>query len=152
MFFFSFFRKKLNSSNVHSWKLLEIPEMCTADSLKCVQLADILKFQKCAQLEILWKFWNMLTKFEMFLKKMHMISNWKVGGCLRVAIWSSYPPLCDLTLKWSNFFPIDQISGLEKYVMVQHQVCLFSRKFFWLCLFSTILTKKQQFLVIFQAK
>ena len=41
-----------------------------------------------------------------------------------------HPPLCDLTLKWSNFFPIDRISRLEKYVMFQHQVCLFSRKMF----------------------
>ena len=40
------------------------------------------------------------------------------------------PPLCELPLKWSNFFPIGRISGLEKYVMFQHQVCLFSRNVF----------------------
>ena len=61
------------------------------------------------------------------------------------------PPLYDLTLKWFNFFPIDRISGLEKYVMFQHQVCLFSRNFLTLSVFHD-LTKKQQFLVIFQAK
>ena len=53
----------------------------------------------------------------------------------RILKYSSYP-LCDLTLKWSNFFPIDRISKLEKYVMFQHQVCLFSRKFFDFVSFS----------------
>ena len=54
----------------------------------------------------------------------------KGGDVLRGRYLELLPPLCDLTLKWSNFFPIDRISGLEKYVMFQHQVCLFSRNFF----------------------
>ena len=55
----------------------------------------------------------------------------KGGDVLRGRYLELLPsPLCDLTLKWSNFFPIGGISGLERYVMFQHQVCLFSRKFF----------------------
>ena len=73
-----------------------------------------------------------------------MISNWKVGGFLRV----SYP-LCDLTLKWSNFFPIDRVLGLEKYVMFQHQVCLFPRKCFDFVCFPRFSPKNSNFLLIF---
>ena len=51
---------------------------------------------------------------------------WRFEGSL----FRAPTPLCDLTLKWSNFYPIDPISGFEKYVMFQHQVCLYSRKIF----------------------
>ena len=77
-----------------------------------------------------------------------MISNWKV-----VTFRGRYPelppPLCELTLKWSNFFPIGWISGLEKYVMFQYQVCLFSRKDFDFVCFPRFLAKKHQMLAIF---
>ena len=71
------------------------------------------------------------------------------GGGLRGRYLELLPPLCDLTLKWPNFFPIDRISGLEKYVMFQHQVCLFSRKFFYFVCFPQFWPQKQQFLAIF---
>ena len=53
-------------------------------------------------------------------------------------------PLCDLTLKWSNFFPIGRISSLdlEKYVMLQHQVCLCFRTFFDFVCFPRFWLKK----------
>ena len=42
------------------------------------------------------------------------------GGQIFKGRYSYLLPLCYLTVKWSNFFPIDRISGLEKYVMFQH--------------------------------
>ena len=59
------------------------------------------------------------------------------------------PTLCELTLKWSNFFPIGGISGLEKYVMFQHQVCLFSRNVFEFVYFPRFLAKTWKFWAIF---
>ena len=38
------------------------------------------------------------------------------------------PPLCDFTLKWSNFFSIGRISGLEK-----HKLCVIQRPFWTFC-------------------
>ena len=76
----------------------------------------------------------------------------KGGDVLRGRYLELLPPLCDLTLKWSNFFPIDRISRLEKYVMFQHQVCVFSRKVFDFVCFPRFWQKKQQFLAIFKAK
>ena len=54
----------------------------------------------------------------------------KGGDVLRGRYLELLPPPCDLTLKWSNFSPIGQISGLAKYIMFQDQVCLFSRNCF----------------------
>ena len=74
--------------------------------------------------------------------------SWRFEGSLPTAP----TPSLALNLKWSNFFSIGRISGLEKYVMFQHQVCPIFQKLFWLCLFPTILAKKQQFLAIFLSK
>ena len=79
----------------------------------------------------------------------HMISNWKVGGFWGVANRSCNPPLCDFTLKWFNFFSIGRISGLEKYVMFQHQVCLFSRNCFDFVCFPRFWPKNNNFWLFF---
>ena len=60
------------------------------------------------------------------------------------------PPFCDLTLKWSNFFPIGWISGLEKYVMFQHQVCLFPRKILTLSVFHDFNPQNRNFWLFFK--
>ena len=86
-----------------------------------------------------------------FEHRWHIISNWKVMTFWGVATRSSYPPpsLWHLTLKWSNFFPFGRISGLEKYVMFQHQVCPFSRNVFDFVCFSRFWLKNGNFLAIF---
>ena len=58
-------------------------------------------------------------------------------------------PLCELTLKWSNFFSIGRISRLEKYVMFQHQLCLFSRKIFDFVCFPPFWPKNSNFWIFF---
>ena len=59
------------------------------------------------------------------------------------------PPLCDFTLKWSNFFSIGRISGLEKYVMFQHHVCLCSRNFFDFVCFLRLWSQNNNFWLFF---
>ena len=73
----------------------------------------------------------------------YMIPNWKVGGFWGVATWSSYPPL------WLNF---GWISGLEKYVMSQHKVCLFSRNVFDFVCFPRFFGKKTAIFGYFLSK
>ena len=63
-------------------------------------------------------------KFFFLLQKSYFI-NWKNDSFLPASAydfklkgerifkgryWNLLPPFCDLTLKWSNFFPIDRIS------------------------------------------
>ena len=71
----------------------------------------------------------------MVLDSLSTVYDFKLkGGRILKGRYLPPPPpplaLCDLTFKCSNFFPIDRISGLENYVMFQHQVCLFSRNYF----------------------
>ena len=74
----------------------------------------------------------------------------KGGDVLRGRYLELLPPPCELTLKWSDFFPIGRILGLEKYVMFQHQVCLFSKnKIDFVCFPRFWQKKNQQFLAIF---
>ena len=58
-------------------------------------------------------------------------------------------PLCEFTLKWSRFFPIGRISRLEKYVMFQHQICIFSRKFLDFVYFPQFWPKISNFWLFF---
>ena len=73
----------------------------------------------------------------------------KGGDVLRGRYLELLPPFCDLTLKWSNFFPIGWISGLEKYVMFQHHVCLFSRIVFDFVCFPRLWPNNSNFWLFF---
>ena len=52
-----------------------------------------------------------------------------------------FPPLLTgLSSKCHNVFSIWSLLSLEKYVRQKYSLCLFSKNFFWVCLFPTIFT------------
>jgi hypothetical protein len=112
--------------------------------------------KKCKK-RVLYTFWsksaenfNFFKKLPNFVSFLHHCTfphkyDFKLKGrkILRGRYLELLPPLCDLTLKWSNFSPIGRISELEKYVMFQHQVCLFSRNVLTLSVSHDFFAKKQ---------